>query len=310
MEQLQLEVHDLLNDSVAPRTHSVYQCAWQLFRWFIFRHDVLISSGPTLQQLVHFIAFLSVNGYAPATIASYISGIASTLRLQGSHDITKHFIVKRMLAGCRRRRGRQDQRRPITIVLLRRIIPALNIVCTNQYEALLFRVAFLLAFFGFLRVGELTASTRHGISPLRRSDVTLHQTSSGGVVNLNIRFSKTDRYGRGCVISIPAVSAGEFSLCPVHATSQFLNVCPQHFSHFLSHFDGSPVTRSQFTAVLRRALRFVGIYDTRYTSHSFRIGAATAAAMAGIPDDEIQRMGRWQSGVYRRYIRVSGELLP
>ena len=90
--------------------------------------------------------FLSVNGYAPATIASYISGIASTLRLQGSHDITKHFIVKRMLDGCRRRRGRQDQRRPITIVLLRRIIPALNIVCTNQYEALLFRVAFLLAF--------------------------------------------------------------------------------------------------------------------------------------------------------------------
>ena len=62
--------------------------------------------------------------------------------------------------------------------------------------------------------------------------------------------------------------------------------------HFLSHFDVSPVTRFQFTAVLKRALQFAGLSDARYTSHSFRIGAATSAAMAGIPEADIQHMGR------------------
>ena len=310
MDQLQLEVHSLLLNSVAPRTHFVYQCAWQFFRWFILRHDFLATSSfPSLQQLVHFIAFLAVNGYAAATIASYVSGIASTLRLHNFPDITKHFIVKRMLDGCRRRHGRRDLRRPITISVLRKIIPALTAVCRNQFEAHLFRTAFLLAFYGFLRVGELTTTTRAAEPTLRRSDVTLHHTSSGSVVNLNIRFSKTDQFGRGCVISIPAASHADVALCPVNATAQYLSISPAHDGSFLSHFDGSSVTRSQFAAVLSRALRFCGVYDARFTSHSFRIGAATSAAMAGIPENEIQRMGRWHSGVYRRYIRITNAFL-
>ena len=159
-----------------------------------------------------------------------------------------------------------------------------------------------------MRVGELTAPTRGANAPLRRSDVSLRHLPSGDVVELNVRFSKTDQYGNGCVICIPTVSGDDKSLCPVNAATQYLRDSPQHHTHFLAHFDASPMTRSQFTAVLRRSLAFVGILDSRFTSHSFRIGAATSAAMAGIPEHDIQRMGRWQSGVYRRYIRISQAL--
>ena len=102
-----------------------------------------------------------------------MSGIASTLRLYSLPDITQHFIVKRLLDGCRRRNNSHDTRRPITFDILRRIIPALQSVCSSQYEALLFCVALLLAFVGFMRVGELTALTRIADAPLRRSDVSL-----------------------------------------------------------------------------------------------------------------------------------------
>ena len=46
------------------------------------------------------------------------------------------------------------------------------------------------------------------------------------------------------------------------------------------------------------------MYSCKYSSHSFRIGAASAAAAAGIPDWQIQALGRWSSDCYRGYIRL------
>jgi len=35
-----------------------------------------------------------------------------------------------------------------------------------------------------------------------------------------------------------------------------------------------------------------------FSSHSFRIGAATVAAANGVPDHRIQQMGRWTSNAF------------
>ena len=40
-------------------------------------------------------------------------------------------------------------------------------------------------------------------------------------------------------------------------------------------------------------------------SHSFRIGGATNAICRGIPYDQVQEIGRWQSDAAKRYIRVT-----
>ena len=237
------------------------------------------------------------------------SGIASTLRLFSLPDISQQFIVKCLLDGCRQLNSRRDARLPITLDILRRIIPALGSVCASQFEALLFRTAFLLTFLGFLRVGELTAPTRNASSPLKRSDVRLQHHLAGDVVELklNVRFSKTDQLSHGCIVCIPTVSGRDTFLCPVRAATQYLCSSPPHHTYFLSHFDGTPLTRFQFSAILRRSLGFIGLHDSRYTSHSFRIGATTSAAMADNLQHEIQRMGRWQSGV-STYIHINPDL--
>ena len=56
-----------------------------------------------------------------------------------------------------------------------------------------------------------------------------------------------------------------------------------------------PLTKSRFVEMVRARLVRVGISHTGYSGHSFRIGAATTAAQAGIPDSAIQALGRWSS---------------
>jgi len=46
-----------------------------------------------------------------------------------------------------------------------------------------------------------------------------------------------------------------------------------------------------------------------FSSHSFRIGAATVAAHNGVPDHLIQALGCWSSSAYQLYIRTLSESL-
>lgn len=53
------------------------------------------------------------------------------------------------------------------------------------------------------------------------------------------------------------------------------------------------------------SLSTLGLRSSRLTSHSFRIGRATTFAIEGLSDDEIKRIGRWESNTYLRYIHSS-----
>lgn len=72
--------------------------------------------------------------------------------------------------------------------------------------------------------------------------------------------------------------------------------------------DGRPLSRPLLTAWLRRILASAGV-PGNFSSHSFRIGAATVAARNGIPDHQIQALGRWSSTAYLSYIRTPAETL-
>jgi len=75
------------------------------------------------------------------------------------------------------------------------------------------------------------------------------------------------------------------------------------------HLDGQPLTKGHFTAKVREALKAVGLPEDNFAGHSFRIGAATAAASVGIEDSVIRTMGRWSSSAFLVYIRTPREHL-
>ena len=53
---------------------------------------------------------------------------------------------------------------------------------------------------------------------------------------------------------------------------------------------------------LKQGLRSAGLDMNHFSGHSLRIGAATSAAAAGVPDHLIKILGRWQSEAYQLYI--------
>ena len=72
---------------------------------------------------------------------------------------------------------------------------------------------------------------------------------------------------------------------------------------FFCHFDGTPLTRYQFNAVLCKVLTFADVPSYRIRWHSFRIGSASVAATSGVLVDDIRNMGRWRSHAVKSYIR-------
>ena len=73
--------------------------------------------------------------------------------------------------------------------------------------------------------------------------------------------------------------------------------------------NGRPLTKSCFTNKIRAGLQAVGLPESDFAGHSFRFGAATAAANAGVEDSTIQMLRRWSSAAFLSYIRTPREHL-
>ena len=72
----------------------------------------------------------------------------------------------------------------------------------------------------------------------------------------------------------------------------------------LLSFSGcSPLTKSRFVTAVRNALTQMGLGQSLYAGHSFRIGPGTAAAQAGVEDSTIKALARWSSTAFLIYIQ-------
>lgn len=254
-----------------------------------------------LDHVTQFIAYLSCIDFSPTSVKCYIAGLNFYSKLQNYGDIANNFVVRKMLEGMKRVKSRgMDTRLPITLDLLRKILVILPKICSSNYESILFTTAFVTAFFAFLRVGEVTVSNSNSLP--NHTIMIKDVIASPSNVQLYIASSKTDQFATG--INMLISEQLDEMVCPVRNLRKFLGIRPHIEGPLFCHFGGNPLTRYQFTSMLKRALCTLGISQTNYGSHSFRIGCATHAAMQGFSDEEIQLMGRWKSKAYKNYIRI------
>ena len=110
-----------------------------------------------------------------------------------------------------------------------------------------------------------------------------------------ITVSKTDPFRKSCTVTLSATNTCTF---PVVALRKYLDCADlQPDSPLFQFQNGTFLTRTALTAKLSVRLQLAGCNSDTFASHSFRIGAATTTASAGLPVWLIQTMGRCTSDV-------------
>ena len=249
-----------------------------------------------------FISYLYNSSYAPSTVNTYISALGYCHKLMGLPDPSKVFYVSQMLKGYGKVGFRLDSRLPITLPILNRLVAAASSLEGSAYQIIQFQAMCSLAFYAFLRIGEITSVSKQGAPPpLHLYQLTKLLTAADELTAFKVTFGNFKHSYNEHPFSI--VVSRHPPSCPVDLLSKYLALRGTGAGPIFITVDGLPVSRSKFSQHLSRAIQLCGLAP-RYKGHSFRIGAASHAAERGLSDAQIRALGRWKSNAFQRYVRV------
>ena len=296
---------------LAPSTCCTYSCAQEKFVNFCFMSGHLSPYGSPCHAsewtLCLFATYLA-DSLRHSSIKVYLSAVRSLHVDQGFPDPLENCLrLQRVVRGIKRSQGALSSRPrlPVSSNILCIIYSALNL---NSFDNVMVWAACLLVYFGFLRSAEFTVpslSAYNASVHLSVSDVSVDVPHDPSCLQVLIKASKTYPFRKGCNILI---GLGSPPLCAVQAVISYLACCGHHPGPLFLLENGLPLTRSLVTDRLRAIVLSAGLPGD-FSSHSFRIGAATSAARAGVPDHLIQVLGQWKSDAYKQYIRTPPDLI-
>lgn len=310
--ELERTVSGYLDQSLAPATTRTYQSGQR--RFLRFCTEAGIQPLPLNEHtLCLFVAHLGQQGLAPQTIESYLSALRYFHITAGHGDPFTPGAFPRLqyvVRGIKRApRAPSRPRLPITPPLLQAIKSCWE-PRAAQFDVIMLWAACCMGFFGFMRAGEFTVKSSTDMdaeSCLSAQDVAVDSHSSPSMVKVHLKNSKTDPFRHGVDIFLGRTDS---PLCPVAAIMAYYAIRPPAVeAPFFIFGDRTPLTRERLVAAVRQALSQAGVDSTHYSGHSFRVGAATTAARAGMSEAMIKMLGRWESAAYERYVRTPRESL-
>ena len=253
-----------------------------------------------------FVAYLSQKKLQHSTVRSYLSAVRHLQISAALPDpATSSFPrLSYVLKGLHRiTKPSSRHRLPITPAILDLLYKSWSKTPVS-YDARLLWAACNVGFFGFFRAGEFTSRSPSFPDDdiIAVTDVTRDPNYPPSFVCIRLRRSKTDPFSAGVDVYLGRTG---HPICPVAALLAFLAVRPADPKGPLFRFlDGTTLCRDRLIREVRTVLRDHGFDHSKYHGHSFRIGAATSAAAAGIPDHAIKMLGRWDSSAYLLYVRT------
>ena len=260
---------------------------------------------PASVETLSFFACHLADTHAYATVRTYLAAVRAMhvqLGLAVSVFESEHLAL--VLRGIRKSlwSGGRAARLPITPTILSSMQVAMPKVWVDGYTQSLYWAMFSLAFFGFFRVSELTKS-QAGPAPML-SCLSLAQDK----LIVQLKRSKADPFHQGCEVVIGKSTS---PVCAHRAVVKYLKarmrlgqaLNPQ--APLFAFANGKAITPASFAQALQKVLAQAEVpCAEQYSSHSFRIGAATCAGKAGVPEWLIQAAGRWNSDCYKVYMRT------
>ena len=302
MTHLSQEAGARLQSAFRPKTAKCYSLLFRTFMAFVIYIKVKVSQVDC-QVILSFLELLAKQNTSVHMVANYIAAIKAKFMILGlqfwvlDDPRIKYFLkslkVNRPL--CVPRRNIMD------IHTLKKLV----LLCDNFSMGAVFKAIFLTAFFGFLRLSNLTPHSASSFDPSRHitaGDVFF----SKKFVKILLKWSKTIQSRDKChVLSLPRLKASV--LCPHRAlTALFAMYSPSEddpLFQILTTKGWQLLIDSRVRKTLSKFNEKLGYPSNYFTFHTFRRSGATLAYNSGIPIQKIKHHGSWTSECVWRYIQ-------
>lgn len=280
-------------------TRLKYHIIWTAFNKFLIKFDRMPTTWE--DRIYVFIAHLVNNKKPINTVKSYLSAIRQILKSDGIELQEDKELLSSLLTTCKMRNKSLFIRMPVRFKLLKAIIDHTEILLNEEgqsYLGSLLKAMFSTAYFGLLRIGEMTQSEHQ----LRVADI--FSAKNKNKTTLLLRSSKTHSLkDKPQKVTLPKVAKLP-QYCPVTLLNTYLQIRSDHNTSealFILQ-DGRPVTPNFFRSWLRKILDRIGVSSKLYDSHSFCSGRCCDLRKLGYSLNAIKEAGRWSSSatiVYR-----------
>lgn len=227
---------------------------------------------------------------------SHLSALSHYHKIKQLPDPVSIYPTVKLLVGVRNSQVAQpDQRKPITRAILLGLVTVLPTCASTPNEVQLYRAMYTIMYYACLRASEvlMTDTPHHNIL---RNNVTF--ATGGSTLTIHMSTYKHAAHQQADIL----LSATHSLDCPVDALQAYLLKRPS-LPGPLFLYNYQPVQRNSFMLTLTKCLRYLNLDPTHYNVHSFRIGRTTDMAEQHLPHNVIQRIGRWKSNAFLKYIR-------
>ena len=271
-----------------------------MFRVFL---SFCIFAGADICQLststvLSFLEFLALSKLSLSVILNYISAIKTKFSILAldvspfSDPRIKYFHRSLLL------------HRPFKVAIKSIIDPSTlkSMVkeCDHMFMGPVYKAAYLLSFFLFLRITNLVPHSMEGYDPLQqlaRADIIF--ATPGAHVTKTLQNNNSVR-----ILKIPHL--GTSPLCPVKALKSLLRLAPgsNNSPLFQVQYQGSwvPLTDTRLRKNFSQILKNLHLSGSNITFHSLRRSGASLAFNSHVPLQNIQSHGTWTSECVWSYI--------
>ena len=314
VEHVNTVLERLKNKQTRSSTANNYLAIWRQLNNFLIHLDIKQYHLSLEERTALFGAHLVDKGVQSSTLKSYFSAIKHVLKQDGYTWDDNKVILSSLVKGCKLENDRVKVRLPIKKGLLEMLLFEVERTfggfygkAPQPYLETMYTALFCLAYYGMLRVGELT------LSPHTIKAANIHVGHNKDKILLVLYSSKTHgKESRPQKIKITATKEGRsfnnrnMFFCPFEAVTKYMGL--KHFyaeddDPLFVFADNSPIKDFHVRQILRQLLDKLSLDSKLYDVHSFRIGRTCDLQKYGYSIDQIKAMGRWKSNAVYKYLK-------
>ena len=199
---MEVLVSQFFSSGLAPSTQGTYASAKCSYLSFCLQHNL-----PPIPASQHttclFAAHLASKGLRPSSISAYLAALRHLQIEVGAFPPPRGEWpqLQYVMRGIKRLQNTHHKkiRLPITSALMGKMQPTIFSarIPWPTYDKTMIWAACCMGFFGFMRSGEFTSSSKNQASPISVGDIAVDSHCNPSMIQVFLAKAKTDPFGKG-----------------------------------------------------------------------------------------------------------------